>query len=128
MFEEVREKLIQDKKRIESEIEERLNWLQGRGKEIDEVLEKQYLLQDRELSRLLKFVKKIENTLLSMNKKNFGICESCECHISKERLLARPVTKLCLDCQEIKEGLEKHNIHHRRDLKKIMQQSVFVSV
>jgi DnaK suppressor protein len=37
----------------------------------------------------------------------FGICESCGEDISEERLKARPVTTLCIDCKKKQENDEK---------------------
>jgi DnaK suppressor protein len=37
----------------------------------------------------------------------FGICEKCGEDISDERLKARPVTTLCIDCKAEQENQEK---------------------
>ncbi|MFC1535312.1 TraR/DksA family transcriptional regulator, partial [Thermodesulfobacteriota bacterium] len=37
----------------------------------------------------------------------YGICDSCEEEISKERLEARPVTTLCIACKKKQEDEEK---------------------
>jgi DnaK suppressor protein len=37
----------------------------------------------------------------------FGICEECGEDISDERLKARPVTTLCINCKKTQENEEK---------------------
>ena len=37
----------------------------------------------------------------------FGICKSCGRQISRQRLEARPVTELCIDCKTRQEKREK---------------------
>lgn len=60
-------------------------------------------LRDRE--RFL--ARKIQEALQRIEAGTFGICEECGEPIEKERLLARPVTTLCIDCKEEQERLEK---------------------
>ncbi len=54
-----------------------------------------------------KLIKKIKKALLRMESGTFGICEKCEEDISTERLKARPVTTLCIDCKTKEEAHEK---------------------
>jgi len=37
----------------------------------------------------------------------FGICDRCSGPISEKRLIARPVTTLCIDCKTKEEKLER---------------------
>ncbi|MBK7978208.1 MAG: RNA polymerase-binding protein DksA [Deltaproteobacteria bacterium] len=37
----------------------------------------------------------------------FGVCEDCEARIGVERLRARPMTTLCLDCQSEREAEQR---------------------
>ncbi len=37
----------------------------------------------------------------------FGICDVCGGPISEKRLMARPVTTLCIDCKMKQEKMEK---------------------
>lgn len=41
----------------------------------------------------------------------YGICEECSYPIEEERLLARPVTTLCIDCKREQEELENGNVN-----------------
>ena len=46
---------------------------------------------------------KIELALRKIEDGSYGICEECEEPIEYKRLLARPVTTLCIDCKEERE-------------------------
>jgi len=60
-------------------------------------------IRDRES----KLIKKIKKALERIENGTFGICEKCGEDISIERLKARPVTTLCIDCKTKEEALEK---------------------
>jgi DnaK suppressor protein len=61
-------------------------------------------IKDRE-SRL---IPKIELALAKIENGTFGICEECGKEISKERLMARPVTTLCIHCKQNQEAKENN--------------------
>lgn len=54
-----------------------------------------------------KLIKKIRQALERLDNDTYGICESCGEEISVERLKARPVTSLCIECKSKEEALEK---------------------
>jgi DnaK suppressor protein len=54
------------------------------------------MLADREREKLTH----VDDALKRIESGTYGICESCEEEIDKERLAAMPFTKLCLSCQE----------------------------
>jgi DnaK suppressor protein len=54
-----------------------------------------------------KLIKKIKKALDRIEDGSFGICESCGEDISIERLKARPVTTLCIECKTKQEAMEK---------------------
>lgn len=60
-------------------------------------------LRDRER----KLIKKIQQTLHRIDDGTFGECEECGDDISFERLKARPVTTLCINCKSRQEEEEK---------------------
>lgn len=62
-------------------------------------------LRIRERER--KLIGKIREALDRIDRREFGICESCGEEIGLERLRARPVTTLCIDCKEEEESREK---------------------
>jgi len=63
------------------------------------------LLRIRDRER--KLITKIDKALERINIGTFGICEECGCDISEQRLKARPVTTLCIECKEEQEKKEK---------------------
>lgn len=60
-------------------------------------------IRDRER----KLINKIKEALERIDAGTFGICEVCEEEISEARLMARPVTTLCIDCKMEQEQKEK---------------------
>ena len=52
------------------------------------------------------FIRKIDQALARLENGTYGICEVCEEAISIERLKARPVTTLCIECKRKEEKLE----------------------
>ena len=54
------------------------------------------MLADRERDKLTK----VDDALKRIEAGTYGLCESCEEEIDKDRLAAMPFTKLCLSCQE----------------------------
>ena len=69
------------------------------------------ILRIRDRERKLIF--KIQEALQRLDAGEFGVCEECGEEISIERLKARPVTTLCIECkssQEIKEKKAKRAI------------------
>jgi DnaK suppressor protein len=60
-------------------------------------------IRDRER----KLIGKIKEALERIDDGSYGICEDCGEDISEERLKARPVTTLCIDCKKRQEKEEK---------------------
>ena len=60
-------------------------------------------IRDRER----KLIFKIQEALSRIEEGTFGICEACGEEISIERLKARPVTTLCIECKSSQEVEEK---------------------
>lgn len=60
-------------------------------------------LRDRE--RFL--IRKIDKALQKIENGNYGECESCGDPIGLKRLMARPVTDLCIRCKEEQEARER---------------------
>jgi DnaK suppressor protein len=70
------------------------------------LLESDRNLQLRIKDRERKLITKIDHTLEKIADGSFGKCISCGCDIAVERLKARPVASLCIDCKTIEEELE----------------------
>ena len=54
-----------------------------------------------------KLLKKIDSALKHVEEGTFGICEECGDAIEIKRLMARPVTTLCITCKNRQEEEEK---------------------
>ena len=60
-------------------------------------------IRDRER----KLITKIDEALGRIEDGTYGKCEECEQDIGIERLRARPVTTLCIDCKSLQEAQER---------------------
>jgi sigma-B regulation protein RsbU (phosphoserine phosphatase) len=49
-------------------------------------------------ANLLQLLEQVDRALERVDHGNFGVCESCQGTVEAERLLADPLTQLCLDC------------------------------
>ena len=67
--------------------------------------DRNFLLTIRERER--KLVIKIHEALQKIEEGNFGECEECGDDIGMERLKARPVTSLCIECKRRQEASER---------------------
>lgn len=63
-------------------------------------------IRDRER----KLITKIDEALGRIDDGSYGKCEECGQDIGVERLRARPVTTLCIDCKSLQEAQEKRRI------------------
>jgi len=64
--------------------------------------------QARLKGREHKLIAKIDDTLARMSRGEYGLCESCGEEIAYARLLARPVTTMCIDCKTAQEAEERN--------------------
>jgi len=60
-------------------------------------------IKDRER----KLISKVYEALKKMEEGSYGVCESCGESISVKRLMARPVTTLCINCKSEMEAEER---------------------
>jgi len=60
-------------------------------------------IRDRER----KLIVKIKEALARIDDGSYGKCEECGENIGRERLEARPVTTLCIDCKSLQEAEER---------------------
>lgn len=67
--------------------------------------DRNFLLRIRDRER--KLISKIQEALDRIDKGTYGICEECGEDISEPRLIARPVTTLCIDCKTSQEEDER---------------------
>ncbi len=64
-------------------------------------------LELRNRDRERKLIKKINESLSTIESGDYGYCESCGVEIGLKRLEARPTATLCIDCKELEERKEK---------------------
>lgn len=67
--------------------------------------DRNFTLRIRDRER--KLIGKIKEALERIGNDTYGICEECGEDISGQRLEARPVTTLCIDCKKKQETVEK---------------------
>ena len=67
--------------------------------------EQNFSMRIREREQRL--IKKIDEALARIDQNIYGICERCEEAIPYQRLKARPVTTLCINCKTLEEQEEK---------------------
>ena len=69
--------------------------------------ERNFTLRLRDRER--KLIKKIDEALARLENGSFGVCEVCDNEISINRLKARPIATLCIECKEEQEKQEKQS-------------------
>lgn len=67
--------------------------------------DRNFMLRIRDRER--KLIMKIREALQRIDDGTFGLCESCGDEIGIDRLKARPVTTLCIDCKRRQEANER---------------------
>ena len=67
--------------------------------------DRNFILRIRDRER--KLIMKIREALQRMEDGTFGICETCGDEIGIDRLMARPVTTLCIECKRRQEANER---------------------
>jgi len=72
--------------------------------------EEEFTLELRTRDRERKLIKKIEESLVDLEKGDYGFCEACGVEIGIRRLEARPTATLCIDCKTLAEIREKNRV------------------
>ena len=67
--------------------------------------DRNFMLRIRDRER--KLILKIREALQRIEDGTFGLCESCGDEITADRLKARPVTTLCIECKRKEESTER---------------------
>lgn len=108
-------KLEEMQKAILDESGDTVQQMKSRNKEFPDPSDRAHLetesittlrIRDRER----KLLKKIQEALQRIEDGEYNVCEECDGLIRKERLDARPVTTLCIDCKEVEE--QKERVQH----------------
>lgn len=111
LIHQIKQDLLSQSDSLLKEAEETLSTLPGdinfpdMGDQATAETDRNFILRLRDRERLL--LKKIEETILRIDNKDYGICEECENEIGIKRLEARPVTALCIDCKTREEEDER---------------------
>ncbi|MFK8028238.1 MAG: RNA polymerase-binding protein DksA [Gammaproteobacteria bacterium] len=69
--------------------------------------EEEFSLELRTRDRERKLIKKIDESLVTLDTGDYGYCESCGIEIGIRRLEARPTATQCIDCKTLQEIKEK---------------------
>jgi DnaK suppressor protein len=110
-FVEIKQVLIGQKEALLSEAETAINSLPEQtvfadlGDQATAESDRNFMLRLR--GREQRLLNKIEEAMERIDTGAFGVCDSCGEEISLERLRARPVATLCIDCKEEQEEEEK---------------------
>lgn len=109
----LRERLEEERKRIldlaaQTESEEKTYAERTPGDEADEASSE----INRSINRRLRdrehmLLSKIDKAIARMDEGIYNECDSCEGPIGYKRLMARPVTTLCIQCKEEQERAER---------------------
>jgi DnaK suppressor protein len=75
--------------------------------------DRNFLLRIKDRER--KLIMKVKEALDRIDDGTFGVCESCGKPISEKRLMARPVTTLCIECKT--EGENRERVERMRGTK-----------
>ena len=70
--------------------------------------DRNFLLRMRDRER--KLLGKIDEAFARIEDGSYGRCEECGREIGLERLRARPVTTLCIDCKSSQEARERQRL------------------
>jgi DnaK suppressor protein len=110
-IQEIRKKLVAQKKALLAGALEALNELPGQtvfadlGDQATAEIDRNFMLRLKGRER--KLLKKIEEAIERMEQGVFGICDKCGLEINIKRLEARPVTTMCIECKTLQEEEEK---------------------
>lgn len=72
--------------------------------------EEEFALELRTRDRERKLIKKITESLASLEQGDYGFCEMCGVEIGIKRLEARPTATLCIDCKTLDEIRERQAV------------------
>jgi DnaK suppressor protein len=71
--------------------------------------EEEFSIELKTRDRERKLAKKIDQSLISIEEKEYGYCESCGIEIGIKRLEVRPTATQCIDCKTLDEIKEKQD-------------------
>ncbi len=97
---------------LSSDQQKTLAEMTGADERLADIADQASFLSDRNLElrirdRERRLIAKVHEALQMIDDGTYGICENCDEEISEKRLMARPVTTLCISCKTKQEKLEK---------------------
>lgn len=107
-----RELLINWKQTLMEEVERTVHHMQDEASNFPDpndraTQEEEFALELRTRDRERKLIKKINESLITLETGDYGYCEVCGVEIGVKRLEARPTATLCIDCKTIDELKER---------------------
>ncbi|GAB4482543.1 MAG: hypothetical protein OHK006_01230 [Thermodesulfovibrionales bacterium] len=111
ILQSIKSQLVHQKEILLSEAESALNELPGQtifpdlGDQASAEIDRDFLLRLR--GREQRLLKKIDEAIDRIDNGTFGICDDCGNEIDIKRLLARPVTTMCIECKTLQEEEER---------------------
>ncbi len=102
------------KAELMSEVDRTLNTMQDESSALPDVndratQEEEFAIELRTRDRERKLIRKIEQSLETIQSGDYGFCETCGIEIGLRRLEARPTATQCIDCKTLAEIKEKQN-------------------
>ncbi|MGI9213302.1 MAG: RNA polymerase-binding protein DksA [Methylococcaceae bacterium] len=112
--EHFRKILMSWKKELMSEVDRTVTHMQDEAANFPDpndraTQESEFSLELRTRDRERKLIKKIEESLTSLERGDYGFCETCGIDIGLRRLEARPTATQCIDCKTLDELRERQN-------------------
>ncbi|WP_406566716.1 RNA polymerase-binding protein DksA [Coxiella endosymbiont of Dermacentor marginatus] len=106
--------LLQWKKQLMEEVDSTVDHLKEEANIYADPLdrasqEEGFNLELRTRDRERKLIRKIEQSLDSIEESEYGYCEDCSAEIGIRRLEARPTASKCIDCKTFEEIREKQS-------------------
>lgn len=107
-----RKLLIDWKQTLMEEVERTVHHMQDEASNFPDpndraTQEEEFALELRTRDRERKLIKKINESLITLETGDYGYCEVCGVEIGVKRLEARPTATLCIDCKTIDEIKER---------------------
>lgn len=109
--------LLAQKENILNKIEANTNYELDRNELFDPVDEAAINVQAEQAARFRSregfLVKKISKALIDIERGEYGLCKECDARIPFERLKARTVADMCINCKEDSEQTEKSKLYKK---------------
>ena len=111
-IEHFRQILLAWKRQLMEEVDRTLHHMQDEAANFPDpndraTQESEFTLELRTRDRERKLIKKIDESLATLDSGDYGFCETCGIEIGIRRLEARPTATLCIDCKVLDEIREK---------------------